>query len=321
MSTVPLMPSYGNRFSRQVLLQHWDQEKISNATVLIPGVGALGTVVAYSLAQLGIGKLILVDFDYVDESNLSRQKLFTIEDIGHPKVIAARKALLKINPSVRIEIFPINILHLPERVWQEADVYGDGLDSFIMREHVNAKAIQYNKPYVFAGTYGWHGNVQVIIPGKTPCLDCYPMSRGEFEGSCSLSDTRKEIQSDTIPAPAIATISDIIGGMETNEIIKLLLGIPLQYNYWFYNGISGELFHFNLERNSKCSICFPLAEIIEIPISKGESVSDALKRHNISEDIVVCDGKMVDLNAQAEQYLGKELILPKKRIKFAKGKQ
>ena len=310
--------SYGDRYSRQILMKYWDQEKISNATVLIPGVGALGTVVSYTLAQLGIGKLILVDFDYVEESNLSRQKLFTVSDIGRAKVIAARDALLRINPNIKVDVYPLNIFNLPEEVWKEADVYGDGLDSFRVREHINAKAIEYNKPYVFAGTFGWHGNVQVIIPGETPCLDCYPMSKGEFEGSCTLSETRQKMQPEVRHAPAAAPISDVIGGMEANEIIKIILGIKSQYNYWFYNGLTGEFFQFKLQRNPKCPVCSDLPEIIEIFYMEKDSLKDVLKRHGITNEVFVYNGKLVDINKPAREYEGKILIGSSKRVRLVK---
>ncbi|MHA1248933.1 MAG: HesA/MoeB/ThiF family protein, partial [Candidatus Helarchaeota archaeon] len=106
-------------YARQMLIDDWDQDKLYNATVFIAGVGALGSIAALNLSLMGVKNLILCDYDTVEISNLSRQILFFEEDIGEFKVNAAKKNLLRWNPTLNIEIYNSPLQKLDKKIFQE----------------------------------------------------------------------------------------------------------------------------------------------------------------------------------------------------------
>lgn len=202
------------RHHRQTLVQGWDQEKVSKSTVLIAGIGALGCEAAKNLALMGIGKLILVDNDFIELSNLSRQMLFQDENIGKPKAVTAKKRLSAMCPQVEVEAYVDRIQNLPAEVYERADVIVGGLDSWAARRWLNSVSVSMSKPYVDGGTYALWGNVQVVIPKKTPCLECQGaklISEEIQEAECTLrrrqpADLFKDIAEEGINdlSPAIA---------------------------------------------------------------------------------------------------------------------
>ena len=167
-----------DRYHRQRLVDGIGDDgqlAIANATVAIVGVGALGCASASMLARAGVGRIILIDRDIVEKTNLQRQILFTEEDAANqePKAIAAAARLAKINSTIQItahveDLTSRNIKHLLEGV----DVIVDGLDNFTTRYLLNDFAVQQNKPFMFAGVLASQGNVMTVLPESTPCLRC-----------------------------------------------------------------------------------------------------------------------------------------------------
>lgn len=145
-------------------------------------MGALGCEISKNLALVGIGKLIIVDMDTIEISNLSRQMLFDYRDKGQKKVDVATKKLLMMNPDVKVEAYDELLQELPPSVYEDADVIAGGLDSFRARFALNKIATNLKIPYVDGGATGFKGNVQVVIPRdineieQTACLRClYPI--------------------------------------------------------------------------------------------------------------------------------------------------
>lgn len=191
-----------DRYHRQKLVNvmgvTWDQDKLMNSTALIAGMGALGCESAKNLALMGLRKLIIIDNDVVELSNLSRQMLFSDQDIGSPKVVAAERNLVKMNPSTEVEKHYERIENIPLEKYQEADILLSSLDNFEGRRYLNSVAFTLNKPFVDAGTHGFFGHVRVIIPHETPCYECYPPKEKQRVW-CSLrrrktSDLLKELK-------------------------------------------------------------------------------------------------------------------------------
>ncbi|MFX1453260.1 MAG: ThiF family adenylyltransferase, partial [Promethearchaeota archaeon] len=164
-----------SRYDRQILLEEWDQQKIRNAEVFIAGMGALGCVVALDLVLMGIGKLVICDFDTIEKSNLSRQMLFQESDINKSKSTVAKERLVDLNPDVEVVAFNKEIQDITPKIYEKCDVIVDGLDTFEARRWLNSITVDKEKPLVHGGMYGWLGNVQVVIPFKTACLDCQPL--------------------------------------------------------------------------------------------------------------------------------------------------
>lgn len=165
-----------DRYSRQKLVKQIGQQgqkKISQATVLIVGVGALGSYAAALLARAGVSHLILIDPDVVSWSNLQRQALFTEQDVKveQLKVVAAKRHLQAINSGVEVTAIPSPLS--PDIVDQyNFDLCLDCLDNYTGRDLLNRLAIKHNFDYIFASCAGTFGNVMPISPREDPCLNC-----------------------------------------------------------------------------------------------------------------------------------------------------
>ena len=151
-------------FARQQLIDGWDQDVITKGVIMIVGVGALGCEIAKDFALMGIGKLILVDLDTIETSNLSRQMLFRPGDEGRPKAEVAAERLKDMNPFLKVDYFFEKLQKLPMAVYEEADVVIMALDNFNARLDLNKICLRLKKPIVEAGTVGFEGHVQIIIP-------------------------------------------------------------------------------------------------------------------------------------------------------------
>lgn len=161
------------RYDRQIRISGWNQESLLNASVLIVGVGATGCELAKNLCLAGVGRIILVDKDLVELSNLNRQMLFVDADIGKQKVFAAKEKLERMVPHIKIEAYHEDIRRIPEDVIKDVNVICSCLDNWPTRRWLNSLAIELNKPLVDMAIEGFYGNVQVVIPRKTACLECY----------------------------------------------------------------------------------------------------------------------------------------------------
>ncbi len=241
---VELSPEEKERYQRQLLA--WsieDQLKLKESTVLVVGVGGLGSSITIYLTAVGVGKLILVDGEVVELSNLNRQVLYSVDDIGKPKVYVAAEKLRKLNPHVEIKPVKARLTEeLAEELVPKADVVVDALDNWETRLVLNKVCVKYRKPLVHGGIEAWYGQAMTIIPGKTPCLQCLvptpPKSR-------------------KTPIPVVPMTPGIIGLIEANEVVKLLLGRGelLLNRMLVYDGFRGEFMAIKVSRNPNCPVC------------------------------------------------------------------
>ncbi|MDR4887239.1 thiazole biosynthesis adenylyltransferase ThiF [Fredinandcohnia sp. QZ13] len=166
------------RYSRQELftpIGTSGQRKIRNKHVLIVGAGALGTGSAEGLVRAGIGKLTIVDRDYVEWTNLQRQQLYSEHDAANrlPKAIAAKERLEKINSDVDIEVHVMDVsVQEIEQIIDGVDLIIDATDNFDIRMLLNDASQKYSIPWIYGACVGSYGISYVILPGKTPCLHC-----------------------------------------------------------------------------------------------------------------------------------------------------
>lgn len=287
------------RYDRQVIAESWKQESLTSSRVLIAGVGALGSVVAMNLVALGIGEIALVDFDTVETSNLNRQFLFREQDVGKPKADVASKYLSELNPAVRIHVYNDDIRAVTREVYTSCSVVVDCLDTFEDRRWLNSICVDTKKPLVHGGMYGWFGNVQVVIPFKTPCLECQPLIPAErLQKACTPLGERRKRESnrerekeEESKIPSFSTVSTIIGGMQAQETLKLVLGgeeTRTLDNYVFYDGKSGSFTYLQLQRNPECIVCGEkyLLKTIEYAIDGNESIRSLKDRFVMSWGLV-----------------------------------
>ncbi|MEH7106208.1 thiazole biosynthesis adenylyltransferase ThiF [Bacillus sp. JJ1764] len=166
------------RYSRQVLFPGIGKEgqaKICNKHVLIIGAGALGSGNAEILTRAGVGKITVVDRDYVEASNLQRQQLYTEADVAErlPKAAAAERRLREINSDVEVRsIIGDATPEILEELIQDVDVMIDATDNFETRMAMNDVSQKYNVPWIYGACVGSYGMSFSIIPGRTPCLNC-----------------------------------------------------------------------------------------------------------------------------------------------------
>jgi adenylyltransferase/sulfurtransferase len=231
---------------------------------------------------VGVGKLILIDIDTIELSNLNRQLLFTESDIDEFKAKVAAKKLREINPNVQVIDRNESIINVPRSYYEESDVIVDGLDSFEARRWLNSLCVSLSKPLVHGGMYGWYGNIQIIIPFVTPCLECQPLlPRERFQKSCTPPGKKREKEVEQPKFPSVSTITAVLSGIQAQETLKILLNLsPLIDNYLFYDGMSQSFTTIKLERNPKCIICSDKYRLegIEYAIDKQETIRELKDR-------------------------------------------
>lgn len=208
-----------DRYSRQTLFPGIGQEgqrKISKSSVAIIGCGALGTVIATILVRAGVGKIRIIDRDFIEYHNLQRQVIFDEDDIRNqlPKAIAAERHLKKVNSSIEIEgiVADVNYANI-ERFITGADVILDGLDNLETRFIINDVSLKHKVPWIYGGAISSYGMTMTIIPGKTPCLRCI-WNNPSGHGLALTCDT----------AGVIASAPFIIGSFQAAEALKILVG-------------------------------------------------------------------------------------------------
>ena len=167
-------------YSRHAMLEGWDQTLIKNSVIFQIGVGALGCEIAKNLALTGVGKIILVDDDTIETSNLSRQMLFWPGDEGRPKAEVAGERLKKFNPYMEVETYFTKLQEVPTPIYEKADVVIGGLDNIKARLDLNDICLRLKKPLIDSGTLGFEGHVHLFLPDGSipdtefnmPCLRC-----------------------------------------------------------------------------------------------------------------------------------------------------
>lgn len=208
-----------NRYSRQVLFPKIGAEgqaRLAAARVTLIGCGALGTVIANTLARAGVGFLRIVDRDYVEWNNLQRQVLFDETDAreGRPKAIAAAERLKTINSSVQIDavIADAHVGNI-ESFAAGASLILDGTDNFETRYLINDVAVKHAIPWIYGACVAAEGMVMPILPGRTPCLRCV-FDAPPPPGISPTCDT----------AGVIAPIVQIVAALQATEAMKVLIG-------------------------------------------------------------------------------------------------
>lgn len=304
-----------SRYDRQMRIEGWNQEKLAKTTVLIAGVGALGSFISTNLVLSGVGRLILVDMDTVEVSNLNRQLLFRKRDIRKYKSEVAAKRLRRLNPDVDIISLPMKLENVKRSFYEETDIFAAGLDTFDARRWVNSLAVDLKKPLISGGMFGFMGQVQRIIPYETPCFECQPLIPQEkLSQACSpVGEKRKHLpKKPEAPMPAVATLSMIIGGIMSQEVLKIAMdyGTPLD-NYLFYDGTTNTTTIIRLERKFNCPVCggFYALEEATFTIDNGETISEILTRiayaFGLAEPKVMLRGVILE----------KEMVISKQNLK------
>ncbi|HVS03514.1 MAG TPA: molybdopterin-synthase adenylyltransferase MoeB [Thermoanaerobaculia bacterium] len=225
------------------------QRRLKGASVLLVGAGGLGSPLALYLAAAGVGRLGMVEFDQVDESNLQRQVLYGSADVGTPKLAAATARLAEVNPHVEVvphavRLTAANALEL----LAPYDVVADGSDNFAARYLVNDACALLGKPDVFGAVHRFEGQLSVFWAAEGPCYRCLfpePPPPGLIP-SCA-------------EAGVLGVLPGIIGALQANEVIKLALGVgrPLVGRLLLFDALGTTFRELALRKDPDCPVCAP----------------------------------------------------------------
>ena len=232
------------RYNRNILIENIGiegQKKLLSSKVLICGCGGLGSGVISSLASVGIGTIGLVDDDVVEISNLNRQFIHKLENIGKFKVDSAKEWINSYNPDIKTEVHQIRLDESNYDFLKAYDVVIDCFDTFESKFLINEACNKSGKILIHGGVTEFFGQVATIIPDKTACLRClFP----DLEFSSVLKG---------VISPAVNTVASI----QAMEAIKVILGIgePLINKLLCYDGLKQEFKKINLAKNPECPVC------------------------------------------------------------------
>jgi adenylyltransferase/sulfurtransferase len=237
------------RYSRQIMLPQIDiagQQRLLQSTVIIIGLGGLGSPVAMYLAAAGVGHLVIVDFDQVDLSNLQRQILHGTPDLNKPKTQSARETLSSLNPEIRITTIEEHLDEQSLANWvRQTDLVVDASDNFSTRFLINKVCVETRKPLVSAAVIRMEGQVTVFPnDGDGPCYRCLYRDEAETELRCSETGI-------------LAPVAGIIGSIQATEALKCLLGIgeTLAGRLLILDALRMEWRSLRLRRDTQCPVC------------------------------------------------------------------
>lgn len=256
------------RFSRFRLIGWWDQEKLRSARVLVIGAGALGNEILKNLALLGFANIVVVDLDSIEQSNLSRSILYRASDVGRRKADVAADATRNIFPEARVHPITANVVHgLGLGLFAWADIVLAGLDNREARLWINRACWKLNKPWIDGAIEGINGVARLFIPGQPPCYEC---TLGETDWailnkrmSCNLLALENDTEGKVATTP---TISSIIAGLQVQEAVKLLHGLPVLAGKGFiFEGLNHTSYKVEYTENDECMSHYTFSEVMRLP--------------------------------------------------------
>jgi len=245
-----MTPGDRERYSRQILfhgIREIGQQRLLDARVVVAGCGALGSFLVGALARAGVGRMRIIDRDYVELSNLQRQWLFDECDVeqGLPKAVAAARKVATINSSVQAEpavadLTPSNA----EDLLGDAGLILDGTDNFETRYLINDYAVSRGLPWVYGAAVGSYGLTMSVVPGRTACLRCiYPDPPGGVQPTCET-------------AGVLGPVTSLIASLEAAEALKILCGAEPSRKITTVDIWSGEVRQISQpEPDRECPAC------------------------------------------------------------------
>lgn len=288
------------RYSRHLIMPEVGmegQKKLKAASILMIGAGGLGSPLGMYLSAAGVGKLGIVDFDVVDETNLQRQLLHGTGDIGRPKLESAKEKIKEINPNVEVVTYEtmLNSENALE-IFKNYDLVVDGTDNFPTRYLVNDACVLLGKPYVYGSIFRFEGQVTVFDSKNGPCYRClYPTPPPPgLVPSCA-------------EGGVLGVLPGIIGSLQALEVIKLIIGTGdlLVGRLILFDALKFKTRELKLRKNPDCPVCGEnptINELIDyqqfcgISYEDGRdinvdriSVEDLKKKIDSEEDIFLLD--------------------------------
>jgi adenylyltransferase/sulfurtransferase len=247
---MPLSREEIQRYSRHLLLPEVGmdgQERLRDASVLLIGAGGLGAPAGLYLAAAGVGRLGLVDFDVVDETNLQRQVTFATADVGRSKLEAARERLLGLNPYIEVVPHPTRLTSDNALdIISAYDIVIDGTDNFPTRYLVNDACVLQGKPNVYGSVFRFEGQASVFALGQGPCYRClYP------------EPPPPGMVPNCAEGGVLGVLPGIIGSIQASETIKIILGRgeTLSGRLLLFDALEMRFRELHLDRDPGCPVC------------------------------------------------------------------
>jgi adenylyltransferase/sulfurtransferase len=268
-----------DRFSRFRLIGWWDQERLRGANVVVIGAGALGNEILKNLALLGVRRIMVVDLDRIEYSNLSRSVLYRPADVGQSKAETAALAARALAEDAIVHPLNANVLtEVGLGLFGWADVIIAGLDNREARLWINRSAWKMDRPWIDGAIEGINGVARVFLPGQVPCYEC---TLGETDWailerrmSCNLL-TREEMLGGK--TPTTPTTSSVIAGIEVQEAVKLLHGLPVLAGRGFvFEGLQHSSYVVEYTENADCLSHETFRDLIEFSGTSAETTLETL---------------------------------------------
>ena len=283
----PLTTDELARYSRHIIMPEVGQEgqqRLKDGSALLIGAGGLGSPLALYLTAAGVGRIGIVEFDVVDRTNLQRQILYGESAVGQPKLAAAAERLRDLNPHVRVERIPQQLSSQNAlAIFRDYDVVADGTDNFPTRYLVNDACVLTGKPNVYGSIFRFEGQVSVFNHDGGPCYRCLyaePPPPG-LVPSCA-------------EGGVFGVLPGIVGAMQANEVIKLLLGVgdAASGRYLLFDALKLSFRELRLRRNPACPVCGDAPTVTElidyeqfcgIPSGGADAAEDGVPEIDVQE--------------------------------------
>lgn len=304
----------------------WEREKVLKAKVMVVGAGALGNEVIKNLALMGIGNLFIVDFDKVEAANLSRSILFREGDDNRSKAEIAAARAKSINPDVHVQYMNGDVTsQLGLGIIRRMDVVIGCLDNREARLAVNRFCYWVNRPWVDGAIQELLGLMRVFVPGQGACYECTLTEQAlrdlSMRYSCPLL-ARQNILLGKVPTTP--TIASIIGGMQSQEALKLINGMPVEPGkVTHFNGMVNEMHTTAYSARDDCESHWTYGEITELPArAERTTLGDLLRiaRADLGPDAMLeLDQELITQLECPNDHTVEEILRPLSEVTFEAG--
>ncbi len=286
-----------DRYARLRLMEGYRQETLAQARIMVVGAGALGNEVLKNLALLGAGHLIVVDFDTIEISNLTRSVLFRQEDAGRSKAEVAAERVRQINPDVTIIPMQADVVYeIGLGVFRQIDLALGCLDNRLARMALNRACWRVGRSWIDGALQIADGSVRVFVPPDGACYECL-MTKQDY----ALANQRYACPpATTMEGVAITTpmSASIIGAMQVQEAVKLLHGQRWENSQGvYYSAETLRLTHVDYPRRQDCPAHDPVGRVISLPLSAARStvgqIIEAAQEHLGDKPVLLLPDQIV----------------------------
>ncbi len=313
-----------DRYSRLRLIPWWDQDRLTNAKIMVVGAGALGNELVKNLALLGIGNIYVLDMDSIEHTNLTRSVLFRREDVGKYKSQVVANQAMDINPDVKAKAFIANIIDdVGLGFFRRMDVVLGGLDNREARLAINQNCYKVNKPWIDGAIEALNGFARVFVPGQGACYEC-TMTETDWmlinkRKSCALL-THEQMNEGKIPTTP--TSSSVVAGIQVQEMLKLLhsdRNLPTLAGKGFvFNGLTHDSYVVEYQEKEDCMSHDIYESIAEMDWSvRTTTLAQLLEtvRADLGEKAVVDFDREIASTATCHCGCHKDLFMPVHKLK------